>query len=461
MEVRILSTYNDSILKEFRKSLKWAKEVKICVAYATYSAFELLKDEILQFFKNNGSMKTIFDIEKYITEKKIIEELATIPGDSRCKVFFADLNSNQEFGNFHPKLYIFYDDTKYNIIAGSSNFTIGGLKSNLEFNLCINGIKDDFFYNVLQYFDNIWSSKYAIDILDHSDILDNYQNIKNIYDSKQIIAKEDRNIEKFHNKVKNIISSKKDFNNEYFAYFLGLLSANSEVDINNRTIKIHLDRGVVNKGTEYSGIYYFPEITDYSITQKDAHERDSKNIVATLKEMLRNYNDTSNVNYEYNGNNKYTINIILEKNSVVYKKLLEYDFYNYTNRQNRIISFIPKEIKSTNDVKLIRAFIRGYFDLKARISPSDGIYKKVNGKRVYSCLRVGISIPNKLPNLVYEFLELFNKIGLHDGINYTNPKKRSKREFLIRIDVRVLPKELISTHWKKIFISEFINYLNT
>lgn len=98
----------------------------------SFSAFESLRDDFQTFLRNNGKLRALFDIEEFVTEKRVIEELATIPGDSECKVFITTKHNGASQGHYHPKFYLFHNQERYRVIIGSSNFTLGGIKYNIE-----------------------------------------------------------------------------------------------------------------------------------------------------------------------------------------------------------------------------------------------------------------------------------------------------------------------------------------
>jgi hypothetical protein len=168
--------------------------------------------------------------------------LATIPGDSECKFFIRSRIWDQRFqGNYHPKFYLFFNKDFYRIIIGSSNFTFGGINQNIEYNLSIYGLKDALFLEVTNFFDELWSSEFSINILNH-DLLEAYQNI--------FI----RNLKATENKIKNflgletkielkadyIIKTTQEVLNKQFAYLLELMSGNTKINFK----KIGLEKGV-------------------------------------------------------------------------------------------------------------------------------------------------------------------------------------------------------------------------
>lgn len=129
---------------------------------------------------------------------------------------------------------------------------------------------------------------------------------------------------------------------------------------------------------------------------------------------------------------------------------------------NKVFPFIPEQIINSNENKIILAFLRGYCDIRSRISGSDSIYSiDDNENRIFYNLRIGISLSHNAPKLLAVFKKLFKKIGIRKGISITNPKWRTIREHLIRIDVRYIPYNLFSTHWRRIFLSDMKKYIES
>ena len=46
-------------------------------------------------------------------------------------------------GVFHPKFYLFENETSFSLLTGSSNFTAGGFHKNIESNVLIKGNKSE------------------------------------------------------------------------------------------------------------------------------------------------------------------------------------------------------------------------------------------------------------------------------------------------------------------------------
>ncbi|MFQ5688038.1 MAG: phospholipase D-like domain-containing protein [Candidatus Scalindua sp.] len=456
MKVTILQNSDGSFYKAIEEGLDWADNIYLGVAYANYGAFDSLKSHVQIFLRNNGKLRALFDIEQFVTEKKLIEELATIPGDSECKVFINTQQDDKSLGYYHPKFYLFHNTETYRVIIGSSNFTLGGLRNNVECNLSIYGTQDELFSYFLNYFDNLWTAEHSINILNHGDLLDIYQ--KAFQKNTKADQAKAKNLQKLRSKIQtkagHIVQSKKVILNEEFAYLLGLISANSKFKIKERKLTIDLHRGLANKGKPFEGHYHNPDISDYKISQYDAHKKDVDRITENLKLLIKQLETRDRLSSEHIDGYHFQIHLRFDKDSVILREILN---LNLVIQRGKVVSFVPESIIESNK-KIIISFLKGYCDLKSRISVSDGIYD--TRKRMYGLLRMGISLPHNAAQLMEQFLDLFKKIGVEKGVNATDPSRRS-RENLIRIDVRHVPYELIGTHWRRILVNDFVSYMKS
>lgn len=455
MNITILQNSDESFFRAIQEGLKWADSLYLGVAYASYNAFEFLKQNFETFLRNNGKLRALFDIEEFITEKRLIEELATIPGDSECKVFINTEQNNGILGHYHPKFYLFHNKDRYRAIVGSSNFTLGGIKYNIECNLTIYGEQDELFSSFLNFFYDLWTAEYSINVLNHGELLDVYQQaFQRSLKADETKAKRLQRLRtKVHSTASQIVQSKRVVLNEEFAYLLGLLSANSKLNFRKRELTIDLYRGLANRGKPYEGYYHNPDISDYKISQYDAHKKDVDRITESLNLLIKHLGTKDRLSSHHLGGYHFQIKIQFDKNSVVFEEIRN---LNLTVSRGKVVPFVPETILASKDKKIITAFLRGYCDLKSRISVSDGIYDTKKG--IYSLLRMGISLPHNATQLIPQLLTLLKKIGVEKGVHATDPEQRT-RENLIRIDVRNVPYELVGTHWRRIFLKDFASYM--
>jgi len=454
MKLSIIEARDEKLIQVLKTSLSWAHTALLAVSYANLNAFEIIRAEIESFLRRNSKLRTIFDIERLFTEKRVIEELATIPGDSECKVMASGWQQGDGLkGPFHSKFYLFYDNDKYCAIIGSSNFTLGGLKNNIECNFCLSSERDDLFVELSGYFWKLWESKGAINILAHQEILDDYKRITD--EAKKHNAQVAKHIkqlnEDLNTKASEIIKAKDTQINAEFAYFLGLISANSIIDYEKGIILINLQRGKVS-----GGLYYYPDVSSYKISQDEAHRKDTELIQEKLKGILMIIDPSCAISSRQLKGYHFEISIHAMPDSRIFQYLKAHGVK--VDKHNRTIPFVPKDLERLRRRNITMAFLRGYCDLKSRISLSDGIYSTIGGKKKISILRMGVSLSHRHPELLPKFRRLFKQVRLERSVSYSDPTKRN-REFLMRIDVRSLPVDLVGTHWRKIFLKDFKNYM--
>ncbi len=460
MRVDILQNSDASFFKAIEQALASADSVCIGTAYGTYGAFTMLRNPFELFLRRNGRLRALFDIEEFVTEKRLIEELATIPGDSESKVFIKpDVSRQRVPGHYHPKFYLFHNSKSYRVIIASSNFTIGGIKNNIECNLSLSGKPDALFRKFRAFFSDLWNAEYSINVLNNSQLLDAYGDAF-LASVKHNTAK-NKKLQKLRKAIgkeaSSIIKTKRDVFSPDFAYLLGLTSANSKIDLKKPRLVIDLKRGLANRGNKHEGYYYNPDISDYKISQIEAHRKDVERITENLTALFLHLDSNDKISTEHVDGYHFRIAVTFAKNSVIFEEMRR---LRIETSRNKVVPFIPKKILRSNDADIIRSFVKGYCDLKSRISASDGIYKTQRGKKVFSSLRMGISIPHDAAELLRDFKTLLKKIGLEEGVSVTDPSRRS-RENLIRIDVRNVPYELLGTHWRRIFLKDFVFYMNS
>lgn len=131
--------------KETYKLLKklFSKHEKIYVASA-WGTNGTLADKLFQ--EHNKFESVTFGVSFCQTDPDLIDRMI-----GKKNTFIAESKS----GTFHPKAYYFRSGDKAEAIIGSSNFTMGGLQSNLETNIHIKGRdKDNVFQDIRSTIEN-------------------------------------------------------------------------------------------------------------------------------------------------------------------------------------------------------------------------------------------------------------------------------------------------------------------
>lgn len=184
MSIKFIVNKDDSpkVHHTISDSLSWAEECYFAVAYAKAPAFSLLRESISDFLNKGGKLRSIFDIEMVSTDSECIYQMATIPGDSECKVFYRNPSimkglGIKRTGIFHPKLYIFIKGAKQRVLIGSSNFTPGGIHVNYETNILLEGKKDSSpFKDIYNYFSSdLWDDWTSIPVIGNEKLIEEYE----------------------------------------------------------------------------------------------------------------------------------------------------------------------------------------------------------------------------------------------------------------------------------------------
>jgi len=153
MEISFLQS--SQLLQELKWNLERAKSFRAAAAFLKKSGFYEIKTglEVL-LRKPTGQAELVIGISSYgITDWDVLREL------QRMKEEFSNL-SVRYYNNerFHPKLFIFELALgKTCLIVGSSNLTGGGVRNNIEANVCLTGANsDDVFEDASEFFQNIF-----------------------------------------------------------------------------------------------------------------------------------------------------------------------------------------------------------------------------------------------------------------------------------------------------------------
>ncbi len=295
---KIIDFVNNSELKFvdlFKEFAKNSKEIDIAVAYVKNSGVELVKDTLY-----SKKVRVIFSFEYLITDPECIEKLIELGAE--CKEY--KTSGSDEIG-FHPKLYIFRSEDMVRVVIGSSNFTAGGLISNVESCLVIEGnYEDKIITNILNYFERIWHSS-KTNLVSKEDI-EKYRLKKKEYERKRKMADD----------VINEIMSEKEYTNSV------IICMSKEHDLNdiyNRLIGVptrskKLFFNWIKKGTRIF-IYYM----NYGITK----------IVKAVgqpfisEEIIKEWEDGYVIKREKYPNRVHTELIAKYKNPVTLKELVE------------------------------------------------------------------------------------------------------------------------------------------
>lgn len=156
----LFNAQDDNHMGAILKELKSTISVKIAVAFLKNSGFVLLKPAIEKALKRGVHFEFYCGLNFGTTEAAALQNaLELFEKYSNAKLYMIYTKSNQ---TFHPKLWVFQHHTNTTIIAGSANFTSGGLDKNFECSFIANFNNQNVqVKNVLAYFEDLKIKKLA------------------------------------------------------------------------------------------------------------------------------------------------------------------------------------------------------------------------------------------------------------------------------------------------------------
>lgn len=112
-----------------RNHLPFCASAKICVAYVNPSGFEAIEGELEQFLDKGGCLWILSSEEIGKADGQFLLRLTDKYQQVRTRVY------PSQFTFMHSKVYLLEGDRQAHVLIGSSNLTLGGLKTNIESNL--------------------------------------------------------------------------------------------------------------------------------------------------------------------------------------------------------------------------------------------------------------------------------------------------------------------------------------
>lgn len=140
------------MLDVVRASLRSSRQVSIAVSFFRYSGFGLVADDLKEFQERGGRLRLLVSTYMFVTQPDALKAVLAFPGvTARLHLASPAGAANQ---GFHAKMYVL-DDEPAECWVGSSNFTKGGLATNIEANL--RHLGDPEVTVVRSLFEQLWS----------------------------------------------------------------------------------------------------------------------------------------------------------------------------------------------------------------------------------------------------------------------------------------------------------------
>lgn len=459
MNPLILSRTGITFKETFERGLNSSDAIDWAVAFASHAAYKSVEKSFREFFKSGYRSRVVFDITQGLTDPLIIEEFLTMPGNSQCRVYF---QKNSKHGFMHHKFYYFKnkkENTK-KFIIGSNNFTERSFFANEESSVLIDeSAGDDFFSSVDDFWAKLWGDENVISPIDSPEILEAYTEFHRLSKKVDFFGSKDKQkSQQEFLKVFEKIKISYESMEAKVAYLAGLIVASVRSlradEINQGVISISIKHQTMNPNTEDQG-YIASRIEGMllggvRINQKEAIENQVQEIYENLKTFLEKEsirNQIEKIN-ESQTNIIYKIRLRFSKKSKIFN-FLKINLFNILNLNDASKLEIPKFILESDNKFARREFIRGYFDVRGRISKSDRV-------GTAGALRVALQISTSADRFGSQ-IEKFVNDEFNLNSKFSSGANRNK-DSLVRFTPNKESLHLADTGWKKILMHEFIEY---
>ncbi len=175
------------VLSSIEDELMSCDDFKISVAFITLGGITPLLQTLKELEKKGISGEILTTNYLNFSEPAALEKLNSL-SNITLKIYDAESSGD----GFHTKGYIFRKEEIYRIIIGSSNMTGGALKHNYEWNTkIVSTINGEVSKHILDEFEYLWNSSYAIDF---DDFIEEYKQRYLIIKHQREIAKQEETV---------------------------------------------------------------------------------------------------------------------------------------------------------------------------------------------------------------------------------------------------------------------------
>lgn len=206
MEIQFTDNVTKNLLDVLRPQLSKAKELKFGVAFAKYSGFSLIEENLKGCLKNGGKVDFLLGLDFRITEPKVLRILYNLKNKGlNVRLFCFSDPSTHDMPVYHPKIYLVRGVENVLISIGSSNLTAGGLKDNVEINALIEAnIKEEIVSDIYGIYNRL---KFHGDRFEPNLVyIENYEEVYEIVRKKSIEVLKEKKIK---NKIEELKEKEK------------------------------------------------------------------------------------------------------------------------------------------------------------------------------------------------------------------------------------------------------------
>ena len=154
--MRLIDNHLDdrSLSDYLARLLPMAGEACIQVAYLRVSGIELLREPLSELGRRGGRLRLLTCGDFSQTEPEALRFLRELGGRTEVRMV-----SSSGLQGFHPKCYLLTTGRYSVLVVGSSNFTGGGLRDNVELNLALElPVEDETIVGARRIFESLWEA---------------------------------------------------------------------------------------------------------------------------------------------------------------------------------------------------------------------------------------------------------------------------------------------------------------
>lgn len=449
--VRLVDTLEPPVVLDYlSEKLAHSRQCLMAVAYGSHYAYRDLEGELTKFLRNDGELRVLLDTQSLYTSPDLIEEFATVPGDSRCKIFVgAPVAEVSRSRTFHPKMFFFSGDEGCEFLVGSANFTRGGFGANIEIGVAVScQAHDGFAIQAYDLWKRLWNHENTL--LPSDSFLAKYRELHRRYLTRVAGVEEE-----VSNELGAIIAEEAGVvasgGGVGLAYLLGLVCGGAifaENRFSNR-FEIRYESGERRPEGAPAGIIAAPGISDYATDQREAMRTDAQRIQSYLGDWLEASNQGS-VALEQRNAFSYTIWVTLSEGSSALAEISRIVAEGTISGNRFYPSALPALIRDSDDSEFKVGFFRGYFDIRGRVSEADRV-------AMAGPLRIQFSISPNAEIFGQQLYETIIQEFKLERPNYLKGARRG-RESMIRLEAQEVPTQLFTSAWQSILHADFARY---
>jgi len=161
VEVRLIDNTRQVVRDALDEVFAGATTAKVAVAYARDTGLNEASG-LRRFIDGGGKLRFLAGVDFELTELRTLDSLARGQG-VETRVYL--LTALEQRRTFHPKVYLAQRGDEVRALVGSSNFTAGGLRTNVEANLFLRAhTQESPAQDLLRFHEGLWESPMTVPI---------------------------------------------------------------------------------------------------------------------------------------------------------------------------------------------------------------------------------------------------------------------------------------------------------